>query len=421
MRQNEAARNCDNRMRSMVYLDHHATTPLDPRVLAAMMPFFTGKFGNAASRSHQFGWEAEQAVEEARKQVARLIGAAPREIVFTSGATESDNLAIKGVAEAYAGKGDHFITCGTEHKAVLDVCARLEQRGARVTRLPVGRDGLVDPGAVEAAIGAHTVLVSIMYANNEAGSIQPVAEIGRICRERGVPFHCDAAQAVGKVPVNVDAARIDLLSISGHKMYGPKGAGALYMRGRGPCVRLTAQMDGGGHERGMRSGTLNVPGIVGLGEACAISGREMGEESARLGRLRDRLREKLEAGLEDVRVNGSMEHRLPGNLNMSFADVEAESLMMGMRGVAVSSGSACTSAALAGSSTKEPSYVLKAMGVGDDAARTAIRFGLGRFNTEEEVDWAAACAIEAVKKLRELTAPPVGRGTGQQACSTGGI
>jgi cysteine desulfurase len=384
-----------------IYLDHHATTPLDPLVLAAMMPYFTGKFGNAASRSHNFGWEAEQAVAESRKQVARLIGALPREIIFTSGATESNNLAIKGVVEAYATKGDHVITCAIEHKAVLDVCGRLEQRGARVTRLQVGQDGLVDPGAVEAAIGERTVLVSIMYANNEVGTIQPVAEIGRICRERGVPFHCDAAQAVGKVPVSVEAEHIDLLSISAHKMYGPKGAGALYARGRDPRVRLTAQMDGGGHERGMRPGTLNVPGIVGLGEACALCGREMHEESARLRRLRDRLRARLEAELEEVAVNGSMEHRLPGNLNMSFAGVEAESLMMGMRGVAVSSGSACTSAAPA-ASMMEPSYVLKAMGVADDAARTAIRFGLGRFNTEDEVDAAAARAIEAVKKLREL-------------------
>jgi cysteine desulfurase len=378
----------------MVYLDHHATTPLDPRVLAAMMPYLTGKFGNAASRGHNFGWEAEQAVEQSRRQIASLIGASPREIVFTSGATESNNLAMKGVIEAYAGQGDHIVTCAIEHKAVLDVCGRLERRGARVTRLPVDRHGLVDPGAVEAAIEERTVLVSIMYANNEVGTLQPVAEIGRICRERGVPFHSDAAQAVGKVPVNVDAGSIDLLSIAAHKIYGPKGVGALYVRRR---INLTAQMDGGGHERGMRSGTLNVPGIVGLGEACAICQREMAEESARLSRLRDRLRAKLEAGIESVSINGSLEHRLPHNLNMSFADVEAEALMMGMSGVAVSSGSACTSAVM------EPSYVLRAMGVPDDAARTALRFGLGRFNTEEDVDYAAACAIEAVKNLRELS------------------
>ncbi len=380
----------------MVYLDHHATTPLDPRVLAAMMPYLTGKFGNAASRSHKFGWEAEQAVEESRRQIARLIGASPREIIFTSGATESDNLAIKGVAEAYAGKGDHVVTCAIEHKAVLDVCRKLERRGARVTRLPVGRDGLVDPDEVDAAIGERTVLVSIMYANNEVGTIQPVAEIGCICRERGVPFHSDAAQAVGKVPVNVDADGIDLLSISAHKIYGPKGAGALYVR-RNPEVRLTAQLDGGGHERGMRSGTLNVPGIVGLGEACAICAREMDEESERLQRLRDRLRARLEAELEEVSINGSMEHRLPHNLNMSFAYVEAEALMTAMSGVAVSSGSACTSAVMG------PSYVLKAMQVADDAAYSSIRFSLGRFNTEEEVDCAAASVIEAVKNLRELS------------------
>jgi cysteine desulfurase len=381
----------------MIYLDHHATTPLDPRVLDAMMPYLTGRFGNAASRSHRFGWEAEQAVEGARKQIARLIGASPREIVFTSGATESDNLAIKGVAEAYAGKGDHLIVCAIEHKAVLDVCRRLEQRGARVTWLPVDRDGVVDPGAVEAAIGERTVLVSIMYANNEVGSIQPAAEIGRICRERGVLFHSDAAQAVGKVPVNVEADRIDLLSISAHKMYGPKGVGALYVRRNGQRVQLKPQMDGGGHERGMRSGTLNVPGIVGLGEACAICECEMQEENARVRRLRDRLRAKLEAELDEVSINGGMQKRLPHNLNMSFAYVEAESLMMGMSGVAVSSGSACTSAVM------EPSYVLKAMGVADDAAQSSIRFGLGRFNTEEEVDEAAERVIEAVKNLRDLS------------------
>ena len=380
----------------MIYLDHHATTPLDPRVLDAMLPYLTGKFGNAASRNHKFGWEAEQAVEASRRQIARLIGAAPREIVFTSGATESNNLAIKGVAEAYAAYGDHVIVCAIEHKAVLDVCRTLESRGARVTRLPVGRDGRVDAAAVEAAIDGRTVLVSIMYANNEVGAIQPVAEIGRICRERGVLFHSDAAQALGKVPVNVNRDCIDLLSISAHKMYGPKGVGALYVRERDPRAQLAPQLDGGGHERGMRSGTLNVPGIVGLGEACAICGREMDEESVRLRRLRDRLRATLEAELEEVQVNGSMDHRLPHNLNMSFASVESEALMMGMPGVAVSSGSACTSA------TVEPSYVLKAMGLDDDAAHSSIRIGLGRFNTEEEVDRAAASIIEAVNKLREL-------------------
>jgi cysteine desulfurase len=378
-------------------MDHHATTPLDPRVLEAMLPYFTQKFGNAASRGHRFGWEAEQAVEQARRQIAGLIGASPQEIVFTSGATESDNLAIKGVAEAYAAKGDHIITTAIEHKAVLDACERMEQRGYRVTRLPVGRDGLVDPGAVRAAMGERTVLVSIMYANNEVGTIQPVAEIGEICKDRGVLFHSDAVQAVGKTPVDVEADNIDLLSISGHKMYGPKGVGALYVRRRNPRVQLTAQMDGGGHERGTRAGTLNVPGIVGLGEACAIARREMPEEGVRLQRLRDRLRASLEAELDEVAVNGSMEHRLPHSLNMSFAWVEAESLMMGMSEVAVSSGSACTSATL------EPSYVLKAMGVGDELAHCSIRFALGRFNTEQEVDYVAARAIEVVKKLRELS------------------
>lgn len=377
----------------MIYLDHHATTPLDPRVLDAMMPYLTGKFGNAASRNHQFGWEAEQAVEDSRQRIARLIGAAPREIVFTSGATESNNLAIKGVAEACAGQGDHVVACAIEHKAVLDVCRSLERRGARVTILPVGADGLVDPGAVEAAIGPRTVLVSIMYANNEVGTVQPVAEIGRVCRQRGVLLHSDAAQALGKVPVNVQDDGIDLLSVSAHKMYGPKGVGALYVRRHTP---LAAQLDGGGHERGMRSGTLNVAGIVGFGEACALCEREMDEEGARLRRLRERLRAKLEMGLDGVVINGSMEHRLPHNLNVTFAYVESESLMMGLPGVAVSSGSACTSA------TVEPSYVLKAMGLADEAAHCSIRFGLGRFNTEDEVDCAATMVIEAVQKLREL-------------------
>jgi len=377
-------------------MDHHATTPLDPRVLEAMLPYFTLKFGNAASRSHRFGWEAEQAVEQARGQVARLIGAAPQEIVFTSGATESDNLALKGVAEAY-GRGGHIITTAIEHKAVLDTCNTLEQRGCRVTRLPVGRDGLVDPGTVCAAIGERTVLVSMMYANNEVGTLQPVKEIGRICKERGVLFHTDAVQAVGKTPVDVEADNIDLLSISAHKMYGPKGVGALYVRRRNPPVRLTAQMDGGGHERGARAGTLNVPGIVGLGAAGAIAAREMAEESARLRRLRDRLRATLEAELDGVAVNGSIEHRLPHSLNMSFAGVEAEALMMGMSEVALSSGSACTSA------TIEPSYVLRAMGVDDQLAHCSIRFALGRFNTEQEVDYVAARAAEVVTKLRELS------------------
>src|SRR5580700_151268 len=386
-------------MNTPIYLDNHATTPMDPRVLDAMVPYFTQYFGNAASRNHEFGWVAEQAVDKARKQIADLIGASAREIIFTSGATESDNLAIKGVAEMYAEKGNHIITAATEHKAVLDTCKKLEKNGYRVTYLPVKGDGLVDLDMLRESITDKTILVTIMYANNEIGVLQPVAEIGKICREKGVLFHTDGVQAIGKVPVDVNKDNIDLMSITAHKLYGPKGVGALYVRRKNPRVRLTAQMDGGGHEGGLRSGTLNVPGIVGLGEACAICAREMDAESARLRRLRDRLRAKLEAELEDVSVNGGMEYRLPHNLNMSFAGVESESLMMGMTGVAVSSGSACTSAAAG----REPSYVLQAMGVPDEAARTAIRFGLGRFNTEDEVDCAAARAVQAVKKLRELS------------------
>jgi cysteine desulfurase len=384
-------------MKTPVYLDNHATTPVDPRVLDAMLPWFSEKFGNAASRNHSFGWDAEKAVDRARKQVAALIGAADKEIVFTSGATESDNLAIKGVAEMYAERGNHIITCVTEHKAVLDTCKHLEKRGCAVTFLPVRPDGLIDLDALRAAMTDQTVLVSIMAANNETGVLQPIREIGAICRERGILFHTDAVQAAGKVPLDVNADNIDLASLSAHKMYGPKGVGALYVRRRNPRVQLTAQMDGGGHERGMRSGTLNVPGIVGFGEACEIAGREMAAESARLRALRDRLKAKLEAELDEIHVNGSMEHRLPNNLNMSFAYVEGESLLMGVNDVAVSSGSACTSATL------EPSYVLKALGVGDDMAHTSIRFGLGRFNTEEEIDYVAARVIAVVKKLRELS------------------
>ncbi len=384
-------------MTTPVYLDNHATTPVDPRVLEAMLPYFNARFGNAASRNHSFGWEAEKAVEEARRKVAALIGASEREIVFTSGATESDNLAIKGAAEMYAERGDHIVTCATEHKAVLDTCKRLEKRGFRVAVLPVGRDGRVDLAELAAAITDRTILVSIMAANNEIGVLQPVREIGALCRERGVLFHTDAVQAAGKVPLDVNADSIDLASLSAHKMYGPKGVGALYVRRRNPRVQLTAQMDGGGHERGMRSGTLNVPGIVGFGEACEICRREMAGEGPRLAALRDRLRAKLEAGLDEIYVNGSMEHRLPNNLNMSFAFVEGESLLMGIGDVAVSSGSACTSATL------EPSYVLKALGVGDDLAHTSVRFGLGRFNTEEEIDYVAARVIEVVKKLRALS------------------
>ena len=384
-------------MKTPIYLDNHATTRMDPRVLDAMLPYFTEYFGNAASRNHEFGWVAEQAVDKARKQIADLIGATPREIIFTSGATESDNLAIKGVAEMYAEKGNHIITAATEHKAVLDTCKKLEKHGYRVTYLPLKGDGLIDLEMLKEAITDKTILVSIMYANNELGVIQPIREIGKICRERGVLFHTDGVQAIGKVPVNVNTDNIDIMSITGHKLYGPKGAGALYVRRKNPRVQITAQMDGGGHERGMRSGTLNVPGIVGLGEACAICQRELPEEMVRMRYLRDKLKNKLEAGIDEVFINGSMEHRLPQNLNMSFLYVEGESLLMGINDIAVSSGSACTSATL------EPSYVLKALGLGDDLAHSSIRFGIGRFNTEEEIDYVADKLIEVVGKLRELS------------------
>jgi cysteine desulfurase len=384
-------------MNTPIYLDNHATTQMDPRVLQAMLPYFTEYFGNAASRNHEFGWVAEQAVDKARKQIADLIGASPREIIFTSGATESDNLAIKGVAEMYAEKGNHIITAATEHKAVLDTCKKLEKLGYRVTYLPVKGDGLVDLDMLREAITDKTILVTIMYANNEIGVIQPVAEIGKICREKGVLFHTDGVQAIGKVPVDVNKDNIDLMSITAHKLYGPKGVGALYVRRKAPRVQLTAQMDGGGHERGMRSGTLNVPGIVGLGEACAICQQEMPEETKRLRYLRDKLKSKLEAGLDEIYLNGSWEHRLPHSLNLSFAYVEGESLLMGINDVAVSSGSACTSATL------EPSYVLKALGLGDDIAHSSIRFGIGRFNTEEEIDYVADKLIDVVRKLRELS------------------
>jgi cysteine desulfurase len=384
-------------MKTPIYLDNHATTPVDPRVLESMIPYFTMNFGNAASRNHSFGWTAEQAVEHARKQVADLVGANPKEIIFTSGATESNNLAIKGVAEMYAEKGNHIITAATEHKAVLDTCKHLEKRGFKVTYLALKEDGLIDLDQLRAAITDKTILVSIMYANNEIGVIQPVAEIGKICKERGVLFHSDGVQAVGKVPVNVLSDNIDLLSITAHKMYGPKGVGALYVRRKSPRVQITAQMDGGGHERGMRSGTMNVPGIVGLGKAAELCRQEMAEEAKRLAHLRDKLKNKLTAALDEVFINGTMEHRLPHNLNISFAYVEGESLLMGINDIAVSSGSACTSATL------EPSYVLKALGVGDDLAHTSIRFGLGRFTTEEEVDYAAERVIDVVRKLRDLS------------------
>jgi cysteine desulfurase len=380
-----------------IYFDNHATTQVDPRVVQAMLPYFTEKFGNAASRNHPFGWAGEEAVENARAQVASLIGATPKEIIFTSGATESDNLMIKGVAEMYREKGNHIVTQAIEHKAVLDTCKRLEKDGFEVTYLPVGKDGRVNPEDVRKAITPKTILITIMYANNEIGVINPIQEIGKIAKEHGIFFASDGVQAVGKIPVDVQKDNIDLLAISAHKIYGPKGVGALYVRRRNPRVQLAAIIDGGGHERGMRSGTLNVPGIVGLGAACEIAQKEMAEESARLRKLRDRLKTGLEAKLDEVYINGSLEHRLPNNLNMSFAYVEGESLLMGINDIAVSSGSACTSATL------EPSYVLKALGVGEDLAHTSIRFGLGRFNTEEEVDYVTEKMVQVVTKLRELS------------------
>ncbi len=433
-------------MKLPIYMDNHATTPLDPRVLEAMTPYLTTEFGNASSRNHAFGWRAEAAVELARKQVASLIGASDKEIVFTSGATESDNLAIKGVVEFYRDKGDHVVTTTIEHKAVLDTCKRLEHEradhieelkrlrlselsganvrgdqipelekkydlendavfkrwladvraGARVTYVGVGKDGRVDPEAIRAAITDKTVLVSVMLANNEIGTVQPIKEIGRICREKGVLFHCDAVQGLGKIPFHVDEMNVDLVSLSAHKMYGPKGVGALYVR-RKPRVRIAPLIDGGGHERGMRSGTLNVPAIVGFGKACEIARLEMKQESERVLALRERLRRGLWDGLDLLTLNGSLEHRLPGNLNVSFAFVEGEALMMAIKDVAVSSGSACTSASL------EPSYVLRACGVDEDLAHSSIRFGLGRFNTEEEVDYVVRLVVEKVKKLREMS------------------
>ncbi|HUS18917.1 MAG TPA: IscS subfamily cysteine desulfurase [Terriglobales bacterium] len=382
-----------------IYLDNHATTPLDPRVLEAMMPYFTGKFGNAASRNHQFGWEAEAGVEQAREQIAKLIGASSKEIIFTSGATESNNLAIKGVAEMYKEKGNHIITSVTEHKAVLDTCKRLEKYGYRVTYLPVNADGLINLEDLKRAIEAKTILVSIMAANNEIGVLQPIDEIGALCKEKGILFHTDAVQAVGKVPVDVNKSNISLLSMSAHKMYGPKGVGALYVRRKNPRVQLSAIIDGGGHERGMRSGTLNVAGIVGFGKAAELCMQEMAEEGKRQAALRDRLKDHLLKNLDEVHVNGTMEpgKHLPGNLNISFVYVEGESLLMGINDIAVSSGSACTSATL------EPSYVLKALGLGDDVAHSSIRFGIGRFNNQAEIDYVADKMVTTVKKLRELS------------------
>src|SRR5580692_1571272 len=381
-----------------IFMDNHATTPVDPRVLEEMLPYFTTKFGNAASRSHPFGWEAEEAVDYARERIAKLIGAKDgKEIVLTSGATESDNLALKGVAEFYKDKGNHLITTVTEHKAILDTCKRLEKDGCQVTYLPVDQQGLVDPDDVKKAITDKTILVSVMLANNEIGTVQPIEEIGAITRERGVLLHSDAVQGVGKVVFDVQKMNVDLASLTAHKIYGPKGIGALYVRRSKPRVRLVAQMDGGGHERGMRSGTLPVPLIAGFGKACEILLQEGKAESARLVALRTRLHERLTRNLDETYINGSMEHRLPGNLNISFNFVEGEGLMMGIKDVAVSSGSACTSASL------EPSYVLRALGVGDELAHSSIRFGLGRFNTEEEVDYVADLMVEKVTRLRDVS------------------
>ncbi|WP_413668551.1 IscS subfamily cysteine desulfurase [Mucilaginibacter sp. Mucisp86] len=379
-----------------IYLDNNATTPMDPRVLEAMLPYFNEKFGNAASRNHAFGWVAEEAVDYAREQVAKLIGASEKEIIFTSGATESDNLAIKGVFEMYKDKGNHIITAVTEHKAVLDACKHVEKMGGKVTYLAVKEDGLIDLAELEAAMTPETILVSIMYGNNEIGVIQPVKEIAAIAHKHGALFMTDATQAVGKIPVDVNADGIDLLALSAHKIYGPKGVGALYVRRKGPRVKVTAQMDGGGHERGMRSGTLNVPGIVGLGKACELCAQEMESEAKRLSALRDKLQSALTV-LEESYVNGNVEHRLPHVANISFKYVEGEGLMMAMKDLAVSSGSACTSASL------EPSYVLKSLGLSDDLAHSSIRFGLGRFTTEEEVDYAVEVTKKAVTHLRDLS------------------
>jgi len=386
------------KVQTPIYMDNHATTPVDPRVLEAMLPYFTEKFGNAASRSHAFGWESEAAVDTARVQVAKIIGASsPREIVFTSGATESDNLAVKGIAEAYKDKGDHIVTCVTEHKAVLDSCKVLEKHGYRVTYLPVDPDGLIDLQRLGEAVTEQTILISIMQANNEIGTIQPIKEISRLAKQKGIPFHTDATQAVGRIPVDVDELGVDLLSLTAHKMYGPKGIGALYVRSSKPRVKLSPIIDGGGHEHGMRSGTLNVPGIVGLGKACEIAQLETAAEAERLVELRERLKEGIFGELDDVYVNGHLKKRLPGNLNMSFAYVEGESLLMALKEIAVSTGSACTSANL------EPSYVLRAIGVPEELAHTSIRFGLGRFNTEDEVDFTIKRVVEEVRRLRALS------------------
>ncbi len=380
-----------------IYLDHNATTPCDPRVVEAMIPYFTNSFGNAASRNHPFGWQAEEAVDYAREQVAKLIGADPKEIIFTSGATEADNLAIKGVFEMYASKGNHIITCNIEHKAVLDTCKHIEKEGGEVTYLKVNPDGLIDMKELEAAIKPTTILIAIMYANNEIGTVMPMKEISALAKKKGILVFSDATQAVGKIPVDVNKDGIDLMAFTAHKMYGPKGVGALYVRRKNPRVKVTAQMDGGGHERGMRSGTLNVPGIVGFGKACEICMNEMEEETKRISALRDKLETSL-MKVEEAYINGSTQHRLPHVTNISFKYVEGEGLLMGFnKDIAVSSGSACTSASL------EPSYVLKALGLGDDLAHSSLRFGLGRFTTEDQIDYTVEAVTKTVNKLREMS------------------
>ncbi|MCX8019469.1 MAG: IscS subfamily cysteine desulfurase [Chitinophagaceae bacterium] len=380
-----------------IYLDHNATTPCDPRVVEAMLPYFTEKFGNAASRNHPFGWEAEEAVDYAREQVARLIGADPKEIIFTSGATEADNLAIKGAFDMYASKGNHIITCNIEHKAVLDTCKRIEKTGGEVTYVKVQPNGIVNPADIEAAIKPNTILIAIMYANNEIGTVMPIREISAIAKKHGILFFTDATQAVGKIPVDVNKDGIDLMAFTAHKMYGPKGVGALYVRRKNPRVKVTAQMDGGGHERGMRSGTLNVPGIVGFGKACELCMQEMPEESQRIRKLRDKLENAL-LQIEETHLNGDKEKRLPHVCNISFKYVEGEGLLMGFnKNIAVSSGSACTSASL------EPSYVLKALGLGDDLAHSSIRFGLGRYTTEEQIDYTIEQVTQTVQRLRDMS------------------
>jgi cysteine desulfurase len=386
-----------NMLKFPIYLDHNATTPCDPRVVEAMIPYFTNSFGNAASRNHPFGWQAEEAVDYAREQVAKLIGADPKEIIFTSGATEADNLAIKGVFEMYASKGNHIITCNIEHKAVLDTCKHIEKEGGEVTYLKVNPDGLIDMKELEAAIKPTTILIAIMYANNEIGTVMPMKEISVLAKKKGILVFSDATQAVGKIPVDVNKDGIDLMAFTAHKMYGPKGVGALYVRRKNPRVKVTAQMDGGGHERGMRSGTLNVPGIVGFGKACEICFNEMEEETKRVSALRDKLETAL-MKTEEAYINGSTQHRLPHVTNISFKYVEGEGLLMGFnKDIAVSSGSACTSASL------EPSYVLKALGLGDDLAHSSLRFGLGRFTTEDQIDYTVEAVTKTVNKLREMS------------------